>query len=96
MSSRKVVYKFKAKVLGGEWLYIKDRNNIPVSITTDKGPNSVLFIFRHRHPSIADAHQLGETLIAEPDMEATERLEERERQRKEEENERIQGMWWNN
>lgn len=89
-----VVYRIKAK-RAGDWFYIKDRNNIPITITTSKAQNSVPYLFQHRYPSIGDVYIPGETLIAEPDMEATKRLAEFKKQREEEENERIQGMWWN-
>jgi len=92
---KRVVYKFKAKALGGQWKQILDRNNIPVTITTDRGGNAVLYIFKSKYPSIVDMYHLGETLIAEPDFDATKRMEEREAKKKEEEEEKVQGMWWN-
>lgn len=93
---RRVIYRFQKKVFGGPWEFIKDKNGIPISITTDRGQNAVLHIFKRYYPSIADMYVLGETLIAVPDMDATERKEEYERKRKEEALERAQGMWWNN
>lgn len=94
-SNRKIVYRFKVKVSGGEWRYVVDANKVPITISTDKPQNTVVHIFKHRYPSIASTYQLGETLIEEPDWEATKRVEEFQRAQKEEEDRRIQGMWWN-
>jgi hypothetical protein len=91
---KQVVYRFKAKVMGGDWRYVMDKSNIPVSITTDRGPNSVLYIFRSRYPSVADMYRLGETLIAEPDVEATKRLEDYKKQKEKDREEQIRNAWW--
>ena len=89
------VYRIKVKT-AGEWRYVKDENGVPISVVTSRPQNNVPFIFRHQHPSIAAGYIPGETLIEEPDMEATKRRIEFQKQRQEEEDERIQGMWWNN
>ncbi len=93
---KEVVYRFKAKILGGEWRYIvNSENKIPVSIQTYKGINDAIKKFRIRYPSISDQYIIGETLIAEPDADATIRLQKFKQQQKEEEENKIQSMWWN-
>jgi len=91
----KTVYRFQRKI-DGQWKYILDQNKIPISITTDKHQNSVLYIFRHRYPSIANMYQLGETLVAVPDVDATKRLADFEAQQKEERDKRASQMWYSN
>ncbi len=90
----KTVYRFLRKI-DGQWKHIKDKNGIPIAITTDKHPNSVIHIFAHRYPSIANMYQLGETLVAEPDHEATQRIADVERQRRAELDSEVQDAWWN-
>ena len=90
----KTVYRFMCKV-DGNWKYINDKNGIPVSITTNKHPNSIVHIFARKYPSFASMYQLGETLVAVPDQEATKRVADVERQRHEELDAKVQDMWWN-
>ena len=96
MNKPKTVFRFKRKVSGGDWGFVMGTDKLPISITTDKGAQAVLHIFKHRYPSFANAYQLGETLIAEPNIEATKRLAEYERRKKEEEDKETQNSWWNN
>lgn len=91
-----IVYRFKTKVRGGDWNYVKNREGIPISITTDKGPRSVLHIFKYKYPSIAEMYTIGENLIAEKDLEATKRLADYKKRLKEEEEEKIRTAWWQN
>ncbi len=90
----KIVYRFMRQD-GGNWKYINDKNGIPISITTDKHPNSVTHIFARKYPSFASMYQLGETLVAVPDQEATKRVADVEQQRREELDNKVQDMWWN-
>jgi hypothetical protein len=91
-----VVYRFKAKVMGGEWRYVVDSKGIPVSITTNKGRRSVLHIFRSRYPSTANSYELGETLIADPDWDATKNLADYKKQKQADQEKQIQNAWWQN
>lgn len=86
------VYRFKRKI-GSNWTYVTDKQGVPLSITTSKPRQSVLHIFKYRYPSIAAMYRLGETLIAEPDMEATKKREEFQRKMKEAEEEKIRNRW---
>lgn len=88
------VYRFKAKVMGGEWLDVVDYNRIPISIRTNKGPNDALKMFKRKYPSIADLYIVGETLIAERDPVATKSIKDYEEQKKAEQEERIRKAWW--
>jgi hypothetical protein len=89
------VYRFKRKI-GSDWKHILDKDGIPLAITTNKGRQAILHIFKHRYPSIAAMYRLGETLIAEPDLEATKRLEELRKKMAEKEEERASSGWWHN
>ena len=90
------VYRIKVRQPGGDWRYVVNDKGIPISITTDHAQGAVIYKFKHQHPSIANQYIPGETLIAEPDLEATKRLAEFKAQQKKDEDDRIQGMWWNN
>ena len=83
-------------MMGGEWDIIRDRNKMPLTITSDRGLSAVLHIFKYRYPSIAQQYRLGETLIAEPDLEATQRLEAFRIKQKEQEEDQIKKAWWQN
>jgi hypothetical protein len=89
----KVVYRFLRKV-DGEWKLIMDKNGIPISITTDKPQSNVLYLFRHRYPTIASMYRLGETLVEVPDVDATKRIAEVGKQRQEELDASVQDAWW--
>ena len=91
-----IVYRFKKKVFNGEWGFVVDKDKIPVTITTSKNRGVALRMFMRKYPSMAQTYRPGETLVAEPDYDATKAMEDYQKRKQEEREEQIQSAWWNN
>ena len=95
MNTDKIVaYKFLVKT-GGDWKVVRNKERIPILINTDRGINIAMRKFIGTYPGFAHMYVIGETLTAEPDIEATEKLKIENQKGKIEDDKRISGMWWN-